>query len=77
MKLKTLKIYIQTNLANGFTKLFKSPIDAPIFFVKKLDSSLRLCVNYKDLNNLTIENQYPFLFIDKFLSWLDWAKYFI
>ena len=34
-------------------------------FVKKKDESLRLCINYRDLNNLTIKNKYPLPHIDK------------
>ena len=47
VELKTLKIYIETNLANSFIRVSKSPLDAPILFIHKLDSSLCLCVNYK------------------------------
>ena len=54
--LETLKIYIETNLANGFICLSKSPTEALILFDKKLDRSLRLCVDYWGLNNITIIN---------------------
>lgn len=63
--LETLKTYIEKNLASAFIKSFKSPARAPIFFNKKLNRSLRLCVNYKGLNNLTIKNQYPILLVRK------------
>ena len=56
VKLETLKTYIQNNLANGFIRPSKSPVRVSIFFDKKPDSSLRLCVDYRNLNNLTIEN---------------------
>ena len=56
VKLETLKAYIETNLANGFIKLSKSPAGAPILFDQKSDGFLRLCVNYRGLNNLTIKN---------------------
>ncbi len=46
MKLKTLKVYIENNLANGFIRPSKSPAEVPIFFDKKLAKSLRLYVNY-------------------------------
>ena len=46
VELKTLKTYIKTNLANGFIWPSKSSASAPIFFVRKLYSSFRLCVNY-------------------------------
>ena len=58
VELETLKTYIETNLANSFIRLFKYPAGTPIFFNKKLDSSLRLCVDYQRFNNLIIKNQY-------------------
>ncbi len=58
VELETLKVYIKNNLANSFIKLFKSPARAPILFDKKPDGSLRLCVDYQGLNNLTIKNRY-------------------
>ena len=56
VELKTLKTYIKTNLANGFIKTFKSLAGVPIFFDKKPNKSLQLCVDYWRLNNLTIKN---------------------
>ena len=56
IKLKTLETYIKTNLANSFIWPFKFLTKAFIFFDKKLNRSLWICVNYWDLNNLTIEN---------------------
>ena len=46
IELKTLKVYIKDNLANCFIRPFKSPIKAFIFFDKKPNNSLRLCVDY-------------------------------
>ena len=46
VELETLKIYIKTNLANGFIKFSKSLVEASIFFNKKTHRSLQLCVNY-------------------------------
>ena len=56
VELETLKIYIEINLANGFIRPSKSPAGAPILFDRKLDGSLRLCIDYWGLNNLTIKN---------------------
>ena len=77
VELKTLKTYIETNLANGFIQALKLPAGAPILFVRKLDSSLCLCVNYQGLNNLTVKNQYSLPLIGKFLDQLSQAKRFI
>ena len=46
IKLKIFKIYIETNLVNGFIYCSKSPADALIFFVCKFNNSLRLYINY-------------------------------
>lgn len=54
--LEILKIHIETNLANGFIWLFKSSVGALIFYVQKPNGNFCLCVDYQDLNNLTIKN---------------------
>ncbi len=77
VELETLKVYIKNNLANGFTKLSRSPAGAPIFFDKNPDNSLRLCVNYRGLNNLTIKNWYLLFLVRKSLNRLRWARHFI
>ena len=45
-----------------------SPCGAPILFVKKKDGTLRLCIDYLQLNNMTIKNQYPLPRIDDILD---------
>jgi len=54
-----LKEYIEENLEKGFIRPSESPAGAPILFVKKKDGSLRLCVDYRRLNAITIKNRYP------------------
>ena len=76
IELKTPKTYVETNLANSFIQLSKSPPGALIFFVQKLNSNLRLCVNYWGLNNLTINNRCLLPPIGKSLDWLKQAKQF-
>ena len=76
IELETLKAYIETNLANGFIRLSKSPAGAPILFNRKSDSFLRLCVNYQGLNNLTIKNQYSLPLIGESLDRLRRARQF-
>ncbi len=75
--METLKTYINNNLANGFIKLSKSSTGALIFFDKKLHKSLRLYVNYRGFNNLTIKNWYPLPLIGKSLDLLGRASRFI
>ena len=77
VELETLKAYIETNLANGFIRPSKSPTGAPILFDQKSIGSLRLCINYQGLNNLTIKNRYPLPLIGELLDKLRRAREFI
>ena len=76
VELETLKTYIGTNLANDFIRASKSTASAPILFVPKPDSSVRLYVNYQGLNNLTIKNQDSLPLIGESLDRLRRAKRF-
>ena len=76
VELETLKIYIKTNLANGFIRPSKSFTSTYILFDWKPNGSLRFSVDYRDLNNLTIKNQYPLLLIKEFLDQLSHSKHF-
>ena len=73
VKLETLKAYIENNLVSSFIRPSKSPNGAPILFNKKLDGTLRLCVDYQGLNNLTIKNWYPLPLVKKSLDRLGQA----
>ena len=77
MKLTTLWDYIDMNLLNDFIKSFKSSVEALILFIKKKDSILKLCVDYKDLNSVMIKNYYLISLINKSLNYLEWVKIFI
>ena len=67
-KLKVLKAYIDKHLTIDFIKYFQSFVDALVLFALKFNESLRLCINYKDLNELTIKNRYSLFFIKKSLN---------
>jgi hypothetical protein len=75
-ELKALDEYLKENLAKGFIRPSSSPAGAPILFVKKSDGSLRLCVDYRGLNKVTIKNRYPLPLIQENLDRLQSAKYF-
>ena len=77
VELETLKAYIETYLKTGFIRPSKSPAGSPIFFDKKPNGSLRLCIDYRGLNNLTIKNRYLLPIIDESLDWFGCAKRFI
>ena len=68
IELETLKAYIKNNLANNFIRPPKSHAKTPIFFKKKPDDNLRLCVDYQSLNKLTIKNWYPLPLIRELLD---------
>jgi hypothetical protein len=76
VELKALDEYLKDNLAKGFIRPSSSPAGAPILFVKKSDGSLRLCVDYRGLNKITIKNRYPLPLIQENLDRLKHAKYF-
>ena len=58
-----------TKLINhGFIKLSKSPYGSLVLFVKKKDGSLRMCIDYRALNKITIKNKYPLPRIDELLD---------
>ena len=76
LELKTLKKYLEDNLASGFIKPSTSPAGAPILFVKKKDGSLRLCVDYRGLNNITVKNRYALPLISELIDRLSSAKIF-
>ena len=67
-ELATLRAYIDQYPVTGFIRHSKSPARALIFFSKKSDGSLHLCIDYQGLNNITNQNQYPLLFVDKSLD---------
>ena len=77
VELKTLKTYIEINLANGFIWPSKSPAGALILFIHKTDDSFQLWVNYRGLNNLIIKNRYLLPLIGESLDQLQQAKRFI
>ena len=77
VELKTLKTYNKTNLNNGFICSSKLPASAFILFIKKSDSSFRLCVDYQGFNNLIIKNQYLLPLIGVSLDQLNQVKRFI
>jgi hypothetical protein len=75
-ELEELRTYLDENLRKGFIRTSNSPAGAPILFAKKKDGSLRLCVDYRELNKITQKNRYPLPLIGDLLDWLKEVKVF-
>ena len=75
-ELAELKKQLADLLAKGFIQPSSSPWGAPVLFVKKKDGSLRLCVDYRQLNQVTIKNKYPLPRIDDLFDQLQGAAVF-
>ena len=75
-ELQTLREQLNDLLGKGFICPSNSPAGAPILFVKKKDGSLRLCIDYRNLNHITRKNRYPLPLIGDLLDRLRTAKVF-
>jgi len=71
-----LDAFLEENLCTGRIRPSKSPIAAPVFFIKKKDGSLWLVQDYRALNAVTVKNRYPLPLISELVSQLRRAKYF-
>nr|GEY98479.1 putative reverse transcriptase domain-containing protein [Tanacetum cinerariifolium] len=60
----------------GFILPSSSPWGVPVLFVKKTDGSLKMCIDYRELNKLTVKNRYPLLRIDVLFDQLQWSHFF-
>ena len=76
VELKELKVQMEEMVNKGFVRPSTSPWGAPVLFVKKKDGSIRLCIDYRELNKVTIRNQYPLPRIDDLFDQLQGAKVF-
>ena len=72
-ELRELKAQLQELLGKGFIRPSASPWGAPVLFVKKKDGSFRMCIDYRQLNKVTIKNKYPLPRIDDLFDQLQCA----
>ena len=75
-ELQEIRTWIEENLTKGFIRASSSSYASLILFVKKKDGSLRLCVDYRALNDITIKDRYPLPRIEETLNQIRGAKYF-
>jgi hypothetical protein len=75
-KLKIVKKYLKDNLEKNFIIVNKLSFASSIMFMKKTNESLRFCVNYRKLNQLTKKNRYSLSLIAKTLAHLEKTQYF-
>ena len=75
-ELKELKAQLNDLLDNVFIRPSISPWSTPVLFVKKKYWSLRMCIDYHQLNKVTIKNKYPLPLIDDLFDKLQGASYF-
>ena len=75
-ELKELKRQIKELEEKQFIRPSMSPWGAPVLFVKKKDGSWRLCVDYRELNKVTIKNRYPLPRIDDLFDQLQGSRVF-
>ena len=73
-ELRELKAQLEELLSKGFIRPSISPWGAPVLFVKNKDGSLRLCIDYRQLNRVTIHNQYPLPRIDELFDQLQGSR---
>ena len=74
VELQELRVQLHELLDKGFIRLSTSPWGAPVLFAKKKDKTLRLNINYRQLNRVMIKNRYPLPRIDDLFDQLRGAR---
>ncbi|GJS06455.1 putative reverse transcriptase domain-containing protein [Tanacetum coccineum] len=76
-EMKELSKQLQELSDKGFIRPSSSPWGAPVLFVKKKDGSFRMCIDYCELNKLTVKNRYPLLRIDNLFDQLQGSNIYL
>ncbi|GJU00491.1 reverse transcriptase domain-containing protein [Tanacetum coccineum] len=76
LEMQELSGQLQELQDKGFIQPSHSPWGAPVLFVKKKDGSFRMCINYRELNKLTVKNRYPLPRIDDLFDQLQGSRFF-
>ena len=74
VELQEVRVQLQELLDKGFIRPSTSPWGAPVLFAKKKDKTLRLCIDYRQLNRVTIKNRYPLPRIEDLFDQLRGAR---
>ena len=75
-ELKELKLQLKDLTDKGFIQPSISPWGTPVFFVKKKYGTLRMCIDYRQLNKVSIKNKYPLPRIDDLFNKLKGSSFF-
>nr|GEW79674.1 putative reverse transcriptase domain-containing protein [Tanacetum cinerariifolium] len=76
-KMQELANYLKELQDKGFIRTSQSPWGAPLLFVKKKDGALRMCIDYRELNKLTVKNRYPLPKIDDLFDSFKYLDKFV
>jgi hypothetical protein len=76
-ELKELQLQLEEHLKKGYIHPSMLPWGAPVLFVKKKDGTLRLCIDFRQLNKVMVKNKYPLSMIDDLFDHLKDAKIFL
>nr|GFC16016.1 putative reverse transcriptase domain, ribonuclease H-like domain, aspartic peptidase domain protein [Tanacetum cinerariifolium] len=76
-EMKELAKQLQELSEKGFIRPSSSPWGAPVLFVKKKDGSFRMCIDYRELNKLTVKNRYPLPRIDDLFDQLQGSSVYL
>uniref|UniRef100_A0A3B3HCI3 Gypsy retrotransposon integrase-like protein 1 n=1 Tax=Oryzias latipes TaxID=8090 RepID=A0A3B3HCI3_ORYLA len=75
-ELQAMELYIKESLAAGIIRPSSSPLAAGFFFVEKKDKTLRPCIDYRQLNKITVKNKYPLPLLNSAFEYLQGAAVF-
>jgi hypothetical protein len=70
MELRVLKRWLDDNLAKGFIRPSKSNTATPILLVQKPGGGVRICIDYRGINNVTMKTYYPISLIKETLDFI-------
>nr|GEZ45658.1 reverse transcriptase domain-containing protein [Tanacetum cinerariifolium] len=76
VEMQELSTQLQELSDKGFIRPSSSPWGAPVLFVTKKDGSFRMCIDYRELNKLTVKNRYPLMRIDDLFDQLQGSRVF-